>query len=191
MQDLMQYTLVTLAKVYIISKFATSCYTIVMKNLYLIRHAKSDWSDGSQSDFERGINKRGQKAILTMAEVLKKKKIMPDLILSSSAKRAKLTADGLAENIGYSGNIKYSDALYMAEPLEIIRIIKEIKDKYDTVFIIGHNPETTELTDLMQDDYIDNVPTLGIVALNVSIKHWKKIKAEKVKLDFFIYPKMF
>lgn len=162
-----------------------------MKNLYLIRHAKSDWGDESKSDFERGLNKRGQKAILTMANALKEKKVMPDLILSSSAKRAQLTAKGLAKKIGYSGKIKYIDALYMAELLDVISIIKEIKDKYDNVFIIGHNPETTELTDLMLDDYIDNVPTLGIVALKLPIKHWQKFKPEKIKLNFFIYPKMY
>jgi len=126
-----------------------------------------------------------------MAEVLKEQKIMPDLILSSSAKRAKLTAEGLAKNIGYRGKIKYNDALYMAEPEEVITMIKEFKDKYNTVFIVGHNPETTEITELLIDETIDNVPTLGIVALNLSIAHWKKIKAENVKLDFFIYPKMF
>ena len=162
-----------------------------MKHLYLIRHAKSDWSDGNKSDFERGLNKRGQKAIFTMAEVLSKKKIMPDLILSSSAKRARLTAEGLVKNIHYSGKITYIDALYMAEPAEVIDRIKEIKDKHNVVFIVGHNPETTELTELLIDETIDNVPTLGIVALNVAIEHWKKIKAENVKLDFFIYPKMF
>ena len=162
-----------------------------MKHLYLIRHAKSDWSDGSQSDFERGLNKRGEKAIFTMAKVLNEKKIMPDLILSSSAKRARLTAEGLAKNIGYPGKIKYVDALYMAEPEEVITMIKEIKDKYKTVFIVGHNPETTELTELLIDEYIENVPTLGIVAFDVSIEHWEKMKAENVKLDFFIYPKMF
>ncbi len=162
-----------------------------MKHLYLIRHAKSDWSDESQSDFERGLNKRGQKAITTMAKALKEKKVMPDLILSSSAKRAQLTAKGLAKEIGYTGDIKYRDALYMAEPLDVISIIKEIKDKYDHVCIVGHNPETTELTDLMLDDYIDNVPTLGIVALKLPIKHWKKFKPEKAKLNFFIYPKMY
>jgi len=162
-----------------------------MKKLYLIRHAKSDWSDASQDDFERGLNKRGQKAILTMAEVLKEKNIMPDLILSSSAKRAKLTAKGLAKNIHYSGKITYNDALYMAEPGEVIDIIKEIEDRYDTVFIVGHNPETTELTELMIDEYIDNVPTLGIVALHVSAAHWRKFKETNIKLDFFIYPKMF
>ena len=162
-----------------------------MKNLYLIRHAKSDWSDESKSDFERGLNKRGKKAIFTMANALKEKKVMPDIILSSSATRAKLTAKGLANEINYNGKIKYIDALYMAEPLDVISMVKEIKDKHDNVFIVGHNPETTELTDLMLDDYIDNVPTLGIVALKIDIIHWKKLKAEKIKLNFFIYPKMY
>jgi len=162
-----------------------------MKQLYLIRHAKSDWSDESQSDLDRGLNQRGQKDILLMANALKEKKVLPDLILSSSARRAKLTAKGLAENINYTGKIHYRDELYMAAPLQIIEIIKEIKDKYDTVFIFGHNPELTELTDLMVDDHIDNVPTLGIVALSIPIKHWKRFKPEKAKLDFFIYPRMF
>ncbi len=83
------------------------------------------------------------------------------------------------------------ETFYFADPQEIIEIIKEIKDKYDTVFIVGHNPETTELTNLIADDTIYNVPTLGIVALDLSIKHWGEIKPEKIKLDFFIYPKMF
>lgn len=162
-----------------------------MKNLYLIRHAKSDWSIESQNDFQRGLNQRGQKALVTMANVLKKRGVMPDLILSSPALRAKLTAKGLANRISYDAKIKYLETLYMADPLAIINIIKEIKDKYDTVFIVGHNPETTELTDLMVDDYIDNIPTLGIVSLSVPVKHWKKFKPEKTKLNFYIYPKMF
>jgi phosphohistidine phosphatase len=162
-----------------------------MKNLYLIRHAKSDWSDISKSDFERGLNKRGKKAIFTMSDALLENGVMPDLILSSTAKRTKLTAKGLANEIGYNGKIKYLDALYMAEPLEVISIIKEIKDKYDNVFIIGHNPEITELTDLMLDEYIDNVPTLGIVAVDLPIEQWKRFKPEKARLNFFIYPKMY
>ncbi len=162
-----------------------------MKNLYLIRHAKSDWSDESKSDFERGLNKRGKKAILAMANALKEKKVMPDLILSSPAKRARLTAKGLAKEIGYTGKIKYIDALYMADPLDVVSIIKEIKDKYDDVYIVGHNPEITELADMMLDDSIENVPTLGIVALELPIEHWQKFKHEKVKLNFFIYPKMY
>lgn len=162
-----------------------------MKNLYLIRHAKSDWNDESKSDFERGLNRRGQKAIFTMANALKERRVMPDLILSSSAKRAKLTAKGLAKEIGYNGKIKYMDALYMAEPETIHRLIKDVNDIVDTLFVVGHNPETTELSNMMIDDYIDNVPTLGIVAFKLPIDHWKKFEIGKGKMQFFIYPKMF
>ncbi len=162
-----------------------------MKNLYLIRHAKSDWSDENKSDFERGLNKRGEKAILTMANVLKEKKIMPDIILSSAAKRAKLTAKGLAKEIEYSGKIKYIDALYMAEPETIQELIKDINNTVNTLFIVGHNPETTELSNMLINDYIDNVPTLGIVALKLPIDDWKAFKIEEGKMQFFIYPKMF
>ena len=162
-----------------------------MKNLYLIRHAKSDWNDESKSDFDRGLNKRGEKAILTMAKALKEKKVMPDLILSSSAKRAKLTAKGLAKEIGYSGKIQYIDALYMAEPKTTQGLIKDVNNTVNTLFIVGHNPETTELSNMLINDYIDNVPTLGIVALKLPIDDWKAFKIEKGKMQFFIYPKMF
>ena len=162
-----------------------------MKNLYLIRHAKSDWSDESKSDFERGLNKRGQRAIFTMADALKTKKLMPDLILSSSAKRAKLTAKGLAKELGYTGEIKYHNTLYMAEAEEVLTLIQDIDDKYNTIFLVGHNPETTELSNRMTNAYIDNIPTLGIVAIQLSIESWKNLKPGEGKLTFFIYPKMF
>jgi phosphohistidine phosphatase len=162
-----------------------------MKNLYLIRHAKSDWSDEDKSDFERGLNKRGQKAIVTMANAIKERGVMPDIILSSSAKRAQLTAKGLAKEIDYSGEIKYIDTLYMAEPETVHTLIQKVNDKHDTLFIVGHNPETTELCNMMIDEYIDNVPTLGMVAIKLPIEQWKKMRLGEGKLKFFIYPKMF
>lgn len=162
-----------------------------MKNLYLIRHAKSDWGDGSKSDFDRGLNKRGQKAILTMADALKEKKVMPDLILCSPAKRAKLTAKGLAKEIGYNGEIKYIDALYMAAAETVHTLIQDVNDKCNSLFIVGHNPETTELCNIMTDTYIDNVPTLGIVGIKLPVECWKKLNTGEGKLKFFIYPKMF
>jgi phosphohistidine phosphatase len=162
-----------------------------MKNLYLIRHAKSDWSDESKSDFERGLNKRGKKAIFIMADALKEKQVMPDLILCSTAKRTKLTAKGLAKEIGYAGEIKYTDTLYMAEPETILTLIQNIDDKHNTLFIVGHNPETTELSNIMTNAYIDNVPTLGIVAIQLPVSSWKNIVTGEGKLTFFVYPKMF
>jgi phosphohistidine phosphatase len=162
-----------------------------MKNLYLIRHAKSDWKSDYKNDFDRALNKRGKKAVLTMGNVLKEKKIIPDLILSSSAKRAKLTAKGLAREIVYNGEIKFIDTLYMAESETILEFIQQIDDMIDTLFIVGHNPEITQLGNMLTTNYIDNIPTLGIVAIELPIEHWRKLKTEDGKMKFFIYPKMF
>ena len=162
-----------------------------MKRLYLIRHAKSDWSDLSESDFERGLNKRGKRNIVRMANALKEMEIKPDLIISSSAKRAKKTAKGLAKNLGYDHDIMLLDTLYMCEPQEWMETIHHIPEKYQSVFIIGHNPEITDVTNHLIDDYIDNIPTLGIIGFDIAVQKWEKFERQHAKYKFFIYPKMY
>jgi len=162
-----------------------------MKKLYIIRHAKSDWSDTTLEDFDRGLNKRGKKSIPIMAKALNDRKIMPDIILSSSAKRAKLTAKGLAKELGYDGKILFEKTLYFCDPKQWIARIRHINPKYKRVFIIGHNPELTELANILIDESIENIPTLGIVGLEINSKGWEKFEKEPIKKTFFIYPKIF
>ena len=162
-----------------------------MKKLYLIRHAKSDWSDPGKDDFDRGLNKRGKRSIPLMAKALKEKRIMPDLILSSSAKRAKKTAKGLAKALGYKGEIIFNEALYFTEPEEMIEMIRNVDDRYKSIFLVGHNPEITELSNMLTEVYIDNIPTLGIVSLAFNIEKWNEIGRGKGKMETFIFPKMF
>ena len=162
-----------------------------MKTLYLIRHAKSDWSDLSESDFERGLNKRGKRNIIRMGNALKELGIKPDLIISSSAKRAKKTAKGLAKKLDYKNDLMLLDSLYMCEPQQWMETIQNIPEKYQSVFIIGHNPEITDAVNMLIDDYIDNIPTLGIVGFDVSAQKWKEFERHNAKLKFFIYPKMY
>ncbi|MBD3844044.1 MAG: histidine phosphatase family protein [Campylobacterales bacterium] len=161
-----------------------------MKTIYLIRHAKSDWSDAALDDINRGLNKRGKKSIPIMAKVLKEKKIKPDIIISSPAKRTKLTINRLLKELGYKTKIKYTDELYLADPNTILSVVKEINDKYDSVFIIGHNPGLSEFANLMSDADIKNIPTLGIVAIKCKIKNWIEC-GYQASMQFFIYPKMF
>jgi len=159
--------------------------------LYLVRHAKSDWSDPGKSDFERGLNKRGKRSIPLMAEALKKRGVMPDLILSSAAKRAKKTAKELAKELDYKGEILFDEALYFTEPEEMMEKICDTDDRYEALFLVGHNPEMTELSNMLTETYIDNIPTLGIAGVTLPIEKWKAFKAQNAKLDFFIFPKMF
>ncbi|MBD3788786.1 MAG: histidine phosphatase family protein [Campylobacterales bacterium] len=161
-----------------------------MKTIYLIRHAKSDWSAPDTYDAQRGLSKRGKKAIPIMAKALHEKHIKPDLIISSPAKRTKLTAKGLLKELGYSQKIIYQDDLYLADPDTMLSVVKSIDDKYRSIFLIGHNPGITEFANLMSDGEIENIPTLGIVALHCTSKRWEDCGYHHASLEFFIYPKM-
>ena len=79
----------------------------------------------------------------------------------------------------------------MADTDTILSVVKEIEDKYDSVFIVGHNPGLTEFVNLMGDKTIENIPTLGIVALKCETKKWQNCGYHGAKTEFFIYPKMF
>ncbi|MFA5502170.1 MAG: histidine phosphatase family protein [Sulfurovaceae bacterium] len=161
-----------------------------MKTLYLIRHAKSDWSEENTADLDRGLSKRGSKDLKAMGSYLLEKKIKPDLILSSPALRAKLTAKKISKKIKYDKDIKYIDKLYMPDLETILDILSDQKDKNKSIFVVNHNPALTELANILADEYIDNIPTLGIVAIKLDIKKWKDIKDHKGKMDMFVYPKL-
>jgi len=162
-----------------------------IKTLYLIRHAKSDWSDAGASDFERGLNKRGKKDLNTIGSYLSLRKLKPNLILSSSALRAQLTADKLAKKVGYKGSIHYMEELYMARPERLINILSLQDDNDEKIFLIGHNPELTELGNLLIREEFTKLPTLGILAINLDIGRWEEIGEDVGQVDFFIHPKQF
>ncbi len=161
-----------------------------MKYLYLIRHAKSERDSKRANDFDRGLSQRGKKAILKMAHALKAKKVMPDLIFSSSAKRTKMTAKGLAREIGYKKKIIYLDDLYLAGPKTMLQIVQKIRKKHQNVFIIAHNPGITDFANKMAaDKTIENIPTLGVAALALPVLKWQECQYRIARLHFFIYPK--
>lgn len=162
-----------------------------MKTLYLARHAKSYWEDQSIPDINRPLNKRGKRDAPFMGEILMDKNIKPTLVVSSPAKRAKKTALAIAEKIGYpEKKILYNEDLYEASSNILIKIIKQLDEKYDSVMIFGHNPGLTMLNNHISDRYIDNIPTCGIVALQLDIK-WSELDKNTGKFLFFEYPKLY
>ncbi len=162
-----------------------------MKNLYLIRHAKSYWGDQSTPDFDRPLNKRGKLDAPFMGNILSDKKVKPDLIISSPAKRANKTAIVFASKLGYSEKkIIYEQNLYEASSNDMLNVIKIIDEKYSSVMIFGHNPGLTLLNNHIADKYIDNIPTCGVAALK-SDKKWSEIGQWSCKHIFFEYPKLY
>jgi len=117
--------------------------------------------------------------------------ICPDLILSSLAFRAQLTADNLATKIGYTHRIHYMEELYLVRPETIMNILSLQDDQYNSIFLIGHNPELTEFANILIKDNFSKLPTLGILAINLDIESWNEITDTQGEVDFFIYPKQF
>ncbi|MEK6476856.1 histidine phosphatase family protein [Catalinimonas sp. 4WD22] len=162
-----------------------------MKTLFLIRHAKSSWDDPSLDDFDRPLNDRGKKDAPKMGKRLKKQKIHPDLMVSSTAKRAKKTAQAIADALDYAEkHIQWRDELYHAGPETILRVIQKVDDKVGQLFLFGHNPGLTDIANRIGASPIDNIVTTGIYALQLDITSWQDAQLNgKAKLLFYDYPK--
>lgn len=164
-----------------------------MKTLYVIRHAKSSWDDSSLADFDRPLNERGKTDAPKMGKRLKEKDISPDYLLSSPAKRAHSTAKRIAEALKFpKDDIKTDRKLYHADEEEILDVLRTVPDKYNCVFVFGHNPGLTDFVNTMIHDrtqFIDNVPTCGIVAFKIEANSWKTLEFGGGEFMFFDFPK--
>lgn len=155
-----------------------------MKTVLLIRHAKSSWKDLLLADFDRPLNKRGKRDAPVMARYLKTQNIAIEKIFSSSAKRARKTAEIFSEEL--QSKVVFCDQLYATSREELLAFINEQLKQYDSIAIVSHNPELTELSNYISDQYIDNIPTSAYVVLTCNDE---MVKKKNCKLVDFVYPK--
>jgi phosphohistidine phosphatase len=161
-----------------------------MKNIVLVRHAKSSWENMFLSDHDRPLNPRGKKDAPDMGDRLKARELKPSLIISSTAKRARLTAKKIAKKIGFSKDrIMLTKALYHADDYSIFEIIKSLDDAHDTVMLFGHNPGITECANLLTGNNIINIPTCGAASISFNCSSWKDIEKRAGSMIFYDYPK--
>jgi phosphohistidine phosphatase len=162
-----------------------------MKTVILVRHAKSSWKDSSLKDFDRPLNKRGKRDALFMGKKLKDRQLMPDLILSSPAKRAKKTATSIAEEIGYpKKKIRYDDKMYHSGEQALLEIVRNQDDGHGTIMLFGHNPELGDLAEmLLKRDPVYTIPTTGVYCIRFAVPSWKNVQEGKGETVFFDYPK--
>lgn len=161
-----------------------------MKTLYLIRHAKSSWKQPNLTDHDRPLNKRGKANAPIMGRRIKHKGIVPEMMISSSAKRAYCTAKKIGDEIGYANDhIVLTRDLFHADEDEILEFTRQLNDKHDSVMIFGHNPGFTWFANSLGGLSIDNIPTCGIVAFQIDINNWAELSWGAGQLLFFDYPK--
>jgi phosphohistidine phosphatase len=161
-----------------------------MKTLYLVRHAKSSWKYPKLDDFERPLNKRGRKNAPFMGSILNEINVAPDLVISSPANRAAMTARIIAAALDYPlEDIRYSEAIYEFGEKALIEVVKEIDDAVIQAMVVGHNPATNGLANYIGDQPVSNIPTCGIFCVELDIGSWSNIKAHCGTVKFFEYPK--
>ena len=162
-----------------------------MKTIYLVRHAKSDWDDPSIRDFDRPLNKRGKNNAPSMGKLLKQQGIIPELVITSTAMRAKTTAELVTAEIGIKPDkMVYEKELYLASAQEIFLLIKETPPEYNSVMIVAHNPGITELLNRLTggNNFVANIPTCGVAELQFE-GEWNKLASGKCLLEKFLVPK--
>jgi phosphohistidine phosphatase len=160
------------------------------KNLFIIRHGKSDWDRPGVSDIDRPLKERGIRDAHEMAKRGLEQGLVPDLIISSPANRALNTARIFSKVLGYSpDSILINQDLYLAESDEIMEVIAAADNSSNTLMLFGHNPGFTELTDDLSNLNIDNLPTTGMVLLKFKAESWEEISKKCLTSEFFDFPK--
>lgn len=146
-----------------------------MKTLLLLRHAKSSWKHDDIPDHDRPLKKRGKRDAPRMGRLLLEEELVPQLIISSTAKRARRTARYVADACGYGGEVILERGLYQAGPMGHIRILQEIEDTYQRVMLVGHNPGLEVLLEVLtgQSEWL---PTAALAHVQLPIAQWADVR---------------
>lgn len=144
------------------------------------------------ADIDRPLNKRGKRDAPSMASHCKEKNYIPELLISSTAKRASQTALLFVKGLGVSiDSLSFESTLYHAPEDTYVDVCFGIEDSIDSVMMFGHNPGITYLANSVSDEYIDNVPTCGVLVIDTPVASWNDLSLNNCKLVDFLYPKMF
>lgn len=162
-----------------------------MRELTLIRHAKSDWGNEYLKDIDRHLNERGYEDAYILSDWYFNNHGSPDFILSSPATRALNTALIFARSLNFDmKNFVLEETIYESTEQTLLSILKNQSDSKNSIMLFGHNPGVTNFfNNLSNEISFDNIPTCGIVSLKFDSKSWKNISAENSKLKFYQFPK--
>lgn len=160
-----------------------------IKTVTIMRHAKSSWEDSSAGDHERGLLDKGILRTKKVGEFMIDNKIIPQLLISSTAKRAVETAKIIANSISYEEDkIVLSNKLYLSYTDDVFDELFEIDNSIDSVMVFGHNPCLTDLVNMFLKKQIDNLPTSGMAVIEFRTDKWEEIPNSKFLLKHLIFP---
>lgn len=145
-----------------------------MKTLLLMRHAKSSWSNPRLADHDRPLNPRGKSAAPLMGEWLAQQELIPEVILCSTAERAKQTVEYLLQSLPFEGEVIYSRMLYHAGDEAFSEELSKLGEDIAIAMIVGHNPGVEYAVDNYCGEW-HRMPTAAIARIDFPISHWHEL----------------
>lgn len=160
-----------------------------MKMIYIVRHARAHRKGIDSGDFNRKLTKEGQLDAYQIGRFLKSKNCLPDLLISSSADRAKETAEILANEIGYPhSKIRIDQSLYEIEFDDFLNVLIHLNDSYQSVMFVGHNPPVSMMSDYLTKYGVGNLPPGSIFCCEFKIDTWQAVSKYGGICKFFKSP---
>ncbi len=161
-----------------------------IKQLIVIRHAKSSWEDPGLKDIDRPLNPRGQRDAPVMGGVLRDAGRVPDVLLCSPAVRARMTARAIAAAAGLSDDrIQVADRLYGFGLDGLLKVIEALEARWDRVALIGHNPDLTALVEYLTGERVVHLPTCSLTGIEWAVDDWEHLMPGAGRAFFYDDPK--
>jgi len=166
-----------------------------MHTLYLLRHAKSSWSDPTLPDHERPLARRGRRDAKRIAKHLVRLGIEPELVLCSSAERTRETLELLRSALGATPKVRLEEELYAASSDELLERIRAVPEAVASLMLIGHNPGLHQLalvlasTGAELDRLEAKFPTGALATLSLANTTWSQLSRADAVLAAYVVPK--
>jgi phosphohistidine phosphatase len=159
-----------------------------MKTLYVLRHAKSSWKESNISDFERPLNDRGLRTAPFIGRLMQDRGIIPELVISSPARRAAETSKLAIEAAGIGTEIGYDERIYEASPQTLRQVTAEVDESVDSVMLVGHNPGIEGFIRMLTGETVA-APTAALAVIELDVNAWADIAPGCGRLAELIRPK--
>ena len=165
-----------------------------MLTLYLLRHAKSDWSDHSLADAMRPLSARGRRDALLLAAFLEGAHVHPDLVLCSTATRTRETLELLIAALG-NARVELEEGLYGASVEALLDRLRAVPDAVASVMLIGHNPGLQELALRLTKPgkrraaLEAKFPTAALATIQPTTTSWRKLDPSSSRLSGYTTPR--
>ncbi len=160
------------------------------KTVFIFRHGKSDWNAAYSTDHERPVAPRGRNAARLMGCFVRDSDQIPDLIITSSALRARSTSELAVETGGWQCPLEVEPRLYGAHASTVLELVQALSDSLASVMLVGHEPTCSASVGLLSGLGNIRFPTAAMARIDFDVDSWERIRAESGQLIWLLPPKI-